>query len=298
MKPVTVLGLGLIVLLGGAYTGYWFFVADKLQAGIENWVAEQRSQGNNVTIADGDIEGFPFSFRRDFGAAELNLHNAVPFQVKAQSAIAEIKPWNLNTVIVEIRDMSLGSTTNIYQADLVEGSLDIPETTPADYHQPFLGFDLAAKNVTLPPSQHALTDKPIETVSGQGSVMGPVPIASDMKAVLAAWASAGGVLELKNFSFVQAPLDVAGDGTLALDETLQPLGALTFRAYGVAETVELLAQAGLIDESNARTAKLTAQNLAKVDETGRPRVDLSLSVQQGYVWLGPVKLAPLPPLAW
>lgn len=294
MKLPGYLGLGLLLLLGGAYTGYWFFVAAKLQAGIESWVAEQRAMGNDVRVADGSIGGFPFTFRRDFGAAEMLLQGAAPAQVVAASAVAEIKPWNLNTVIVTARDVSLSSAFGVYKAATLDGGVDIPKAPPADYHQPFLGFDITAANITLPEGQRALTAGPIETLAARGAVMGPVPMAPDLGTVLAGWANAGGVLEVKAFSFKQTPLDAAGEGTLALDEALQPLGALTVRAYGVAETVDLLAGEGLLDARSAKTAKIMVQGLAKPDDTGKPRVDLSLSVQQGHLWLGPIKLAKLP----
>jgi hypothetical protein len=299
VKLPAYLGLGLALVLGAAYTGYWFFVAAKLQAGVEAWVAEQRAMGNELRMAEGSIGGFPFTFRRDFGAAELLLQGTAPAQIVAGSALAEIRPWNLNTVFVTARDVSFSGTPGVYKAATLDGSIDIPKVPPADYHQPFLGFDMTASNVTLPEGQRAVTAGPIDAVAARGAVMGPVPMASDLAAALAGWANAGGVLELKAFSFAQAPLEAAGEGTLALDEALQPLGALTVRAHGVAETVTLLEQDGLIDAQRARTAQMMLQNgVAKVDETGRPRVDLSLSLQQGYLWFGPVKLARLPRLSF
>jgi len=295
VKLPTYLGLGLALILGGAYTGYWFYVAAKLQAGVEAWVAEQRASGNEVRIADGSVGGFPFTFRRDFGAAEILLQGATPVQVVAASAVAEIKPWNLNTVIVTARDVSVSGTPGVYKAATVDGSIDIPKVPPADYHQPFLGFDLTATHVTLPEGQRAVTAAAIDSVAARGAIMGPVPMAPDLGTALTGWANAGGVLELKAFSFTQAPLDVAGEGTLALDEALQPIGALTIRAHGVAETVTLLEQDEFIDAQRAKTAQMMLQNgVAKVDETGRPRVDLSLSLQQGYLWFGVVRLAKLP----
>jgi len=294
VKLPTYLGLGLFLLLGGAYTGYWFFVAAKLQAGIEAWAAEQRASGNDVRFANGSIGGFPLTFRRDFGGAELLLQGTTPMQIVAGSVVAEIKPWNLNTVIVAARDISFSGAPGVYKAANINGSIDIPKAPPADYHQPFLGFDLTATHVTLPDGQRAVTAGPIGTLMARGAVMGPVPMAPDLGQALTGWANAGGVLELKAFSFAQTPLDAAGEGTLALDEALQPIGALTLRAHGVAETVDLLAREGLLDERNAKTAKIMVQGLAKPDDSGRPRVDLSLSLQQGYLWLGPIKLAKLP----
>ncbi len=294
MKLSFYLGLGLLLLLAGAYTGYWFFVAAKLQVGVEAWIAEQRAIGNDLRVAEGSIDGFPFTFRRDFGAAEMLLQGATPIQIVAGSAVAEIKPWNLNTVIVNARDLSFSGSPGVYAVANLDGSIDIPKTPPADYLQPFLGFDLTATNITLPEGQRAVTTAPIETLTARGAVMGPVPMAPDIGQALAGWANAGGVLELKAISFAQAPLEAVGEGTLALDKAWQPLGALTLRALGVTETVDLLASQGLLDEHNAKTAKIMIQSLAKPNNAGRPQVDLSLSLQQGYLWLGPIKLARLP----
>ncbi|WP_374655349.1 DUF2125 domain-containing protein [Dongia sp.] len=300
MKLQTValcLGVALLVL-GGAYAGYWYYVAGRLQDGIDAWVEQQRAAGNEVAIADGSIGGFPFAFRRDFGAAEMRLQGGVAARIAAGSAIAEIKPWNLNTVIVTARDVSVSGAPGIYKAAALDGSIDIPTAPPADYHQPLLEFDLTATDVTLPEGQRAVTAGPIEALAARGAIMGPVPMAPDVGQALAGWANAGGVLELKSFNFAQAPLAAAGEGTLALDEALQPLGALTLRAHGVAETVALLQQDGLLDARNAKTALLMVNGLAKPDEAGKALVKISLSLQEGFVWVGPIKLAPLPRLNW
>lgn len=298
MKLPAYLGLGLVLILGGAYTGYWFYVAAKLQAGVEAWVADQRAAGSALTIADGSIGGFPLSFRRDFGAATLTLQGEAPLSVTASSAVAEIRPWDLNHVIFAARDLSLTGAQGAYRAGEAAGSIDIPKSPPADYHQPFLGFDMTAAHVTLPDGQRAVTAEPIETLAAQGAVMGPVAQGASLQDAIAAWAATGGVLELKHFSFAQAPLDLAGEGTLALDELLQPLGALTINAHGLPETIARLEQDGMIDARSAKTARLMADGLAKPDAAGKPTVSVSLSLQQGHLWLGPVKLARLPTLRW
>lgn len=294
MKLPVYLGLGLLLLLGGAYTCYWFFVAAKLQVGVEAWIAEQRAMGNDVVVGEGSIDGFPLTFRRDFGTAKMLLQGVVPIQIMAGSAVAEIKPWNLNTVIVNARDLSFSRARGVYKAATLDGNIDIPKTPPADYLQPFLGFDITVTNIALPEGQRAVTTAPIETLAARGAVMGPMPTAPDIGQALTGWANAGGVLELKSVSFAQTPLEAEGEGTLALDEALQPLGALTLRALGVTETVDLLASQGLLNERNAKTAKIMVQGLAKPNDAGRLQVDLSLSLQQGYLWLGPIKLARLP----
>jgi hypothetical protein len=128
--------------------------------------------------------------------------------------------------------------------------------------------------------------------------MGPVPPASNLREALSGWARAGGTVELKAFNFVQSPLSLAGEGTITLDDVSRPLGALTIRAQGLPETIDLLAKDGAIDAQSARTGSMMARGLAKPDGQGHQVVSVSLSLQQGYLWLGPVKLALLPALTW
>ena len=297
MKLGLILVAALLLLCGG-YTGYWFYVAARLQAGIESWVAEQRAAGVNLTLAEGGIGGYPFAFRRDFGAARLDVPGASPLSLAAQSLIAEMRPWNINQVAFSAgaADFTLGAES--YRAAEVQGEIDIPKAPPADYHAPFLGFAVTLSEIVLPEGKRAVTAGPIERFSANGAVMGPLPAAPSLAETLAAWANAGGVLELKSFAFKQAPLEATGNGTLALDPNLQPLGALAVRAYGVAETLAQLEQDGLIDPNQAKTAKLIANGIAKPDDSGKARFDVSLSLQDGYLWLGPVKLARLPRLSW
>jgi hypothetical protein len=287
-----------LLVLGAAYAGYWHYVAGRLEAGIADWVRQQQDLGNEIRFAEGEIGGFPFFFRRDFGAASLKSAGSAPVELAAAALVAEMRPWDLNKVVFSARAAALTGGEGSYRAAEIGGSVDIPAAPPADYRQPWLGFDVTLLEVTLPAGRRALTAEPVAKLAAQGAVMGPVPQAGDLRTALAGWAAAGGVLELKGFAFAQAPLELAGEGTLALDDALQPLGALTIRAQGLPETIVLLERDGLMDAQSARTATLMANGLAKADDAGRPTVAVSLSLQDGYLWLGPVRLAPLPPIGW
>ncbi len=297
MKLPMFIALALVLILG-AYVGYWFIVAGRLQAGINDWVVAQQAAGVEVTIADGKVGGFPLRFRRDFGAATLSVTGAAPLKLAAQSLVAEMRPWDLNTIIFTGRDGSVDSAAGRYQAGAVEGSIVVPKAPPADYHQPFLGFDLRLLDIRMPQGTRAVTTEPIDWLSARGAIMGPVPQTGDLATSLAGWAQAGGIVELKDFAFVQPPLDLHGNGTLALDEAMRPLGALSVTATGLPETIALFEQDGMIDAGAAKTATLMAEGLAKTDEAGRKHVTVSLSLQEGYLWLGPAKLARLPSLGW
>ena len=95
------------------------------------------------------------------------------------------------------------------------------------------------------------------------------------------------------------PLAAAGDGTITFDQDMQPLAAGTLRVAGLGETLDLLSNAGLIATGQATIAQVMFGAVAQPPAGGgRPQVKLPLTVQDGFVYIGPIKLAPLPPLDW
>lgn len=68
------LGLLLVLAMGlisGGYWLYWRQVASRLQAGIEEWTADQRAAGATVDFQWQGIKGFPFAFTADFTAVNI-----------------------------------------------------------------------------------------------------------------------------------------------------------------------------------------------------------------------------------
>ncbi|MGF1609398.1 MAG: DUF2125 domain-containing protein [Kiloniellales bacterium] len=116
-------------------------------------------------------------------------------------------------------------------------------------------------------------------------------------AALAAWRDAGGVLELHNGVLQWGPLTLSGDGTLTLDQELRPLGALSARIRGLGAALDKFADAGLIERGQAIAIELAATALAgERDESGEQVVVLPLTLQDGWLYLGPVRLFPLSPV--
>lgn len=184
------------------------------------------------------------------------------------------------------------------QGESLSASFTLPPLTPRDHRSPLIDFDLAIDNLILPTDRRLLTDGSVTQAVLAGVVLGPVPADLPPDAALAQWAREGGTVEISRFALAQAPLAIEGEGTLALDHNLQLLGALTIRARGLPETIDLLAANGMIDAGPARTGRLMAEGLAKPDDQGVKTVNVSLTLQEGYVWLGPIKLIPLPALVW
>lgn len=193
-------------------------------------------------------------------------------------------------------DVSLpdGSAVSGADATIV---LEIPEAPPADFQMPLARVVLDLKHIAMPPGTRLLTEDPVEAASVDATIKGPVPLAP-VKDALAAWRDAGGVVELNSFAFVQGPLGLTGDATVALDPDLQPEGAGTVTTIGLSSAVEILIRDGLIPPDRALAARATVKALEKPGPDGRPQARIGLSLQNRTVSFGPVPLFALQRIEW
>ncbi len=131
---------------------------------------------------------------------------------------------------------------------------------------------------------------------GPGSQLGPRKFGAE---AMARWRDSGGTLEVKRFALNHGPLTLDGDGTLALDDRMRPIGAFTLRVKGFEEALDRLAGAGVIKPYPAALVKTVMKSLArKQGVPGGEELKVPLSLQDGRLYVGPVALAKLPPIHW
>ncbi len=115
---------------------------------------------------------------------------------------------------------------------------------------------------------------------------------------LAAWRAKDGRLALDDFSLAWGPLSVMAEGDMGLDADFRPEGVLETRITGLAPALDILVAAGQIDADDARLTGLVLGLLSKPEgEGGAPMLTLPLEARQGRLFLGPVALGRLSPLA-
>jgi len=175
--------------------------------------------------------------------------------------------------------------------------LDEPATPPTDFNMPLARVTLDLRSMALPPGLRLVTEDPVEALSFDATIKGPMPLAP-LKDALTAWRDAGGAVELNSFAFTQGPLAVAGNATLALDAALQPEGAGTITTTGLSEALEILIRDGLVPADRAMIARATAKALEKPGLDGRLQATVGLSLQNRTVSFGPVPLLALQPIEW
>ena len=113
------------------------------------------------------------------------------------------------------------------------------------------------------------------------------------------WRDGGGTIEIKQLDIGHGPLNIKTDGTIALDGTLQPIGALTARIQGFFEAVDALQKLGVVQPRDAITAKMVLGVLARKPQGGgRASLNLALTVQERRLYAGPVPLITIPRVIW
>jgi len=136
----------------------------------------------------------------------------------------------------------------------------------------------------------------IDHLTFDASWVGPMPAEAKRDAIMA-WRDAGGTIELNSLDLRWGPLGVVTQGTLALDQELRPMGALTADIVGYGDVIDALILSDVIPLGDAFMAKVAFNVMAEKAE-GKPPVlrRVPLTAQGGDLYVGPVQFAKLPPL--
>jgi hypothetical protein len=327
-----------VALLFAGYSAYWWMVAGRLSDGLDAWIAAERLAGLVIDTDRTPIGGYPFTFRATFrhphvsgqlagrpidwqgadveawlwpfGLRSLHLTTTGDHRVAIGADQAAIHVETLNAVLhfdprgqvsgvaAESGAASItlpGNRAIVFQS--ASASFAGPAMPPQSDRDPLLQFSLSAAALKLPADVQLLTANPVDTLAVQGTVKGPMPQAP-LRQALASWRDAGGIVEISAFSAAQDPLAVSGSATIALDADLQPIIAANLAAKGLGPTVDLLAQQKRIAGNDVMKAKLfiaaTEQNAAD----GGKQVTSGLTIQNGFLYLGPFKVARIAKIEW
>lgn len=112
------------------------------------------------------------------------------------------------------------------------------------------------------------------------------------------WRDDGGTIGLQSLRLRWGSLLVDASGTLALDEALQPEGALTATITGQDAAVDVAVMTGVLKPEAANAAKAVLGLLAKPNAQGQKAISLPVTMQNQQLFLGPAKIASIPPVRW
>jgi len=172
----------------------------------------------------------------------------------------------------------------------------LPAHRVTSHLETWLSAGIQVAGVTLPASVPPLGDT-IDHLAAAVAVKGSIASGPHRQA-LAAWRDDGGTLEIETIDLGWGDLALTAKGTLALDAALQPVGALASTIRGYNEIIEALVASGSLKAGDAALAKLALGLLAKQRPDGTYEIAAPLTLQNGYAYLGPARLARLPNFTW
>jgi len=112
------------------------------------------------------------------------------------------------------------------------------------------------------------------------------------------WRDAGGIIDIDTFEGIFGGLKTSANGTLALDQNLQPLLAMSANFEGIISFIDRLNKLDFIRSNTAILAKVILGGMSKRLENGRLSVGLPLSIQNRKLSIGPVTLMMVPSINW
>ncbi len=135
---------------------------------------------------------------------------------------------------------------------------------------PMTVLAVGASQIKLPLGFGPLGDA-IDELDFGATVKGAIP-SGKLADALAAWRDAGGKIELDNLRLKWGGLDATANGTIALDQELQPTGGFSGAIEGYDQILTALVQNGQMRATDAGLARI-ALNVARQGRTGRQTGD-------------------------
>ena len=180
-----------------------------------------------------------------------------------------------------------------------DGEVRLRGLSDATHTTPTVEISLGASAIDLPGAAGLPFGTAIEQIAFEAALMGKLPPAASEAESLVLWRDDGGTVELRRLDLAYGPLGIHGNGTVALDGALQPVGAFTARLQGFFEAVDALRARGLIRDRDAITARIVLGALAKRPTAdGPPTLSVPVTIQNRQLYVGPVALLPMPEVRW
>ena len=116
---------------------------------------------------------------------------------------------------------------------------------------------------------------------------------TELSESLPQWRRQGGTVEVRKLQLHSGEMEIAATGSLALDDQMRAIGALTAKIKGHDELLHMAVANGGMDEDQASVARAVLGLLAAA---GGGILSVPVRLQDGLLYLGPAAVARLRPL--
>jgi len=327
------LKLIVIILLSGflGYSTYWAFLALNSEAYIARAQEDIKANGLTFQYTDYELSGYPYRLVFTFQDPVFTFHNG-PFGLELQADHLEAigQPWNLSHFIfftatatarlslkgkmageITLNPASLGFSIHALGNGNYRLSSEMEEVKLAsNYELPLpekfssLEIHLRKQLVASTPDGNLLEPKLLElamaglTARGTDFRINASFRGHDVPPMtpegLASWRDQGGTLELEQMEIGDRTGFVKGSGSLTLDQDFNPLGVISLKSESWEQIVSLFQENQWLDQNSVAIINQAIDILPEPEEESG--VSLTLTLQGGYIFLGPIRIGELVPI--
>lgn len=310
------------------YSSYWFYLSLNAGVFLKQATEDLGNQGITFEYADYSVSGFPYRLEVKFEKVLIRFENGpLSTQLVADRMEGIIHPWNFSHIILlpenSVTTFALGSNKQVtfrpektsisfialkeegYRLSMamekvrVNSNLDFP--VPAY-------FETFSAHIRKQPGKAAVSSSLLEPRLLEIALDGTLPdathfgVASSFRGQevpkwnrpgLTAWREKGGTFEIDSFNYQAGENSISGSGSFTLDENLKPLGSLGIEGVSNMALLNFFEKTGMLGPGEASFLR---NFLETIQNQGGKSMPLSLSIQGGFLTLGPARLAEVGPI--
>jgi hypothetical protein len=326
----------LVLLVIGGWIAFWFYAQGAAREAIAGWKAREARAGRVYDCGSQSIGGFPFRFELLCDSASAVIRSAhPPATVTAPNVHLAAQVYDPTLLIAEVagpltyaeegRPPRYSASWSLAQASVrgtpraperVSVVLEQPSVKRLDPAEPVLDaerLEIHGRMLEGSAQSHPVIELVLRSAKLSAPVAGPMavkPVDGEVDAVLRGlndfapkpWparfrelAQSGGRIEIRRVRVQQGDTLAVGAGALTVNGNGRLDGQLTMTIAGAESLINDVLAANRRKLGFSVSLGLGLLGGSKRLE-GRPAISLPLRVADGTMYLGPVKLAEVPPL--
>lgn len=324
------------------YALIWWFLAIYLVQIQDDWIAEWKNDGNELSFEDRSRSGFPFTWSLDYKNFLISKNAGSGNKIDITGPLISLhwSPLEPKAFSLSGSDIRLEGTNGSQADKLINVMTTHFSGKIGPRRQTWRRYSVRARNVSLLTHQtykffvseigsKILIQKPVRTevtvpeiakitaemvgitfpkeikispppvikeLLLKATLSGEVRDSGSIKSKLSHWRDTGGVIDLNRLFGRSETADIDLNGTLTLDRALRPLVSISMKLSGLKNTLNKVARAGFIKPSDLLILRILLASLSEPTKDGKERITLSLSVQDGWLYIGPLKVFRLEPV--
>lgn len=325
----------LILLLAfGSYTYLWFHAAEQLESLLLHNINILEKEGYLPSYDRIEVKGYPLKLEVRFTNPALQLPKLLPIKVScAGLLIASASVWEPTRATLKtdhkLSFLFLGTESEEQDLASIENiSLELPlVVTPSptfvfelkgltlrdwnvDHLQGKLLLDLLEQknNITITLKNLGFNTQkmklslpsPIQNIAFDATFIMPRRFEQSLKHLLQSWHEQEGMIDLNKFDITWSNIRIEGNGSLALDQELQPLAAFSAEIYGMDQFLTALVQEKIVHKNLAPIIKIALKPFAASKGTDKREIyhKIAFSIQDRQLSIASIPVMKFDMINW